>query len=55
MIYLLILMIAAFFVFAIYQIKKYEWAHVEAALLAQDKAIIDMEKFYMDELDSKIK
>ena len=53
MIYLLILMIAAFFVFAIYQIKKYGWAHVDAALLAQDEAIRRMEKFYMDEIERK--
>lgn len=53
MIYLLILMIAAFFVFAIYQIKKYEWAHVDAALLAQDRAVRKMEEFYIDEIERK--
>lgn len=53
MIYLLILMIAAFFAFALYQIKKYEWANVDSALLAQDKAIRQMEKFYMDEIERK--
>lgn len=55
MIYLLILMIAAFFVFAIHQIKKYEWANVDAALLEQDKAIRKMEEFYMDEIERKRK
>lgn len=53
MIYLLILMIAAFFVLVFCQIKKYEYAHVDAALLAQGEAIRRMEKFYMDEIERK--